>query len=235
MEQKAIILAAGRGSRMQGLCKNLPKPMLEVNGKPILSHTIDGLLENGIQRIGINIHHQHLVIKNFIKEKYADHHIELIYEDQLTGTAGALRNFHDFLSDQEQFLVLAGDILTDYPFKKLIDFHRQSNAMASFVYHERKKSNSYLELDEQQRVITFIERPNKTIFDNQTTSKVNSSIYCFNQQILKMIPPEGIIDIPRDIFPSVLSKKKLYATPLEGQRWAIDTPQRLSQAREEFK
>ncbi len=234
MKQKAIILAAGRGSRMQGLCDDIPKPMLEVKGKPILGHTIEALSRCGINQIGINIHHQSEVIQNFIQKEYPNHNIQLLFEKELTGTAGALRSFKNFLSDQDQFLVIAGDILTNYPFEKLIDFHCKMNALASFVYHERAKSNSYLELDEDQRVSLFHERPSAHIFNNQSMSKVNSSIYCFNTSVIDLIPDEGIIDIPRDLFPILLSLGRLFATPLEGNRWAIDTPNRLEQARKEF-
>lgn len=220
---------------MEGLCHELPKPMLDVQGKPILGHTIDHLIKNGIGQIGINTHHQYQVIEDFIKGTYSQEVIHLEREVALSGTAGALRCFKNFLSDQEQFIVIAGDILTDYPYQELIDFHRNKKARASFVFHERKKSNSLLEIDHHQKVTHFFERPNEAIFDQKSSHKINSSIYCFNRDVLDQIPPEGVSDIPRDLFPLFLEEGSLFATPLCAQRWAIDTPERLEQARKEFK
>lgn len=234
MTQKAIILAAGRGSRMEGLCQELPKPMLEVHGRPILAHSIDHLLKSGITHIGINTHHQHQVIYNYVKTYYPEDIIHIIHEKKLTGTAGALRSFKDFLADQEQFLVVAGDILTNYPYQKLIQFHKKTQADISFVYHERMKSNSFLEIDDHSKVITFHERPSDNIFKANLRNKVNSSIYCFNREVLNSIPDERNVDIPLDLFPQYLKEQKLFATPLIGKRWAIDTPARLGQARKEF-
>lgn len=234
MTQKAIILAAGRGSRMEDLCKDLPKPMLEVGGRPILAHTIEHLLKNGISEIGINTHYNHQVINNFIKDYYPTNKIHIVYEEELTGTAGALRNFKDFLSDQKQFIVIAGDILTDYPYQELLKFHQTTRAEISFVYHERRKSNSLLEVDKRGKVTSFQERPRDNAFKESQNNKINSSIYCFNLEVLDSIAHQGVLDIPRDIFPSYLKEQKLYATPLKGRRWAIDTPARLKEARKEF-
>lgn len=234
MTQKAIILAAGRGTRMGGLCEDLPKPMLEIGGRPILAHTIDQLLKSGIQEIGINTHYKHEIIHDFLDTHYSDGVIHTVYEETLSGTAGALRNFKDFLTDQDQFIVIAGDILTEYPYQELLKFHQQTAAEASFVYHERRKSNSLVEIDDHSKVINFLERPREDVFRENQMHKVNSSIYCFNRDVIDTIPNSGVVDIPHDIFPYYLKKQKLYATPLIGKRWAIDTPERLIEARKDF-
>ncbi len=240
MTQKAIILAAGRGSRMKDLCLDLPKPMLEVDGTPIIGHIIQQLRKCGIHKIGINTHYQSHIIKNYIDQNHKlfdSDSIEILYEKELSGTAGALRGFKDFLDDQEQFIVIAGDILSDFDFNKLIDFHRKNQAEISFAYHLREVSNSFLEIENQHssgRVTQFIERPNQDVFKQSKNNKVNSSIYCINQSILHKLPERAILDIPKDLFNLSLQEGKLFAMPLKARRWAIDTEERLLQANKEY-
>ena len=239
MIYKAIILAAGHGKRMGDLCAKIPKPMLLIENKPIIEHTIQELFKCGIKEIGINTFYHSNIIEKYIQEQSYSNVITLIKEDKLSGTAGALTLFKDFLKEDENFIVIAGDILTDFDYKRLINFHLQNSALGTFAYHERSQSNSYLEILNQRKegeVSFFSERPNKEEIKkiNLSTWKINSSIYCFNQEVLNLIPPQEESDIPRDLFPKLLKEKRLFTLPLQANRWAIDSPERLEKARKEF-
>jgi NDP-sugar pyrophosphorylase family protein len=225
----AMILCAGFGTRLNDLTKDTPKPMLQVGGKPMLEYTIRHLKKFGVEKILINLHYLPEQITSYFGngENFG---VEIIYsyEDAPLGTAGAIKNVEDTLKQADDFLVIYGDIFTNLNYADFINFHKsKDNALASIIVHERAKSNSIVEIDENKRVVKFIERPTEEQLKLKTQNWVNSAVYCFNKEILELIP-EGFSDFPKDIFPKVLSAESLYALPLSGYRCAVDSAERYS-------
>ncbi|MFT6069468.1 MAG: mannose-1-phosphate guanylyltransferase/phosphomannomutase [Bacteriovoracaceae bacterium] len=220
---------------MKDLTSNCPKPMLLVRSKPILEHTINNLKQAGVTEIGINLHYLGDKIKNYFGngEKFGVS-IKYIYEKAPTGTAGGVKIFEDFLRGSGNFFVIYGDILTNQSFKDFADYHSEKKATASIVVHKRKKSNSIVIVNQDNLVLEFIERPSEEELLKHSEILVNSAIYCFNEEILKEIPKLVTTDFPKDIFPSLVRKQQLFSFPLNGYRCAIDTPERLEMANNEF-
>lgn len=220
--------------------QDLPKPLSSVGGVPIINYIIKGLLNAGITQIGVNTFHKADLLENHLhqltKSEFNELKFNVLRENELSGTAGAIKKFQSFLIDEDDFLVIAGDILTDFDFRKLRDFHQQNDAFCTFAYHLRKNSNSLLELEkgDSGRVSLFYERPPHDVLKKHPIQKVNSSIYCFSSEILKHIPENSFYDIPKDLFPTLLSMKKLYALPISGYRCAIDNQQRLNEANQDL-
>lgn len=232
---KAIILCAGFGTRMKDLTANCPKPMLLVKSKPILEYTINNLKAAGVTEIGINLHYLGDQIVSYFGngEKFGVS-INYIFEDEPTGTAGGVKIFEDFLKDSGDFFVIYGDILTNFSMSSFAKFHREKKGIGSIVVHKRKTSNSIVIIDKDNLVLKFIERPDRKELQKYDEILVNSAIYCFREEVLKDIPQSQLSDFPKDIFPKLIERQRLYSFPLKGYRCAIDTPERLQIANEEF-
>ena len=180
---KAVVLCAGLGTRLGSLTKEIPKPMLSLHGKPLLAYILNHISKHCIKEIAINIHFKPDIIKNYFGEG-SEYGVKITYfhESKLLGTAGALKNMEDFVSVEENFFVIYGDILTNQDLNILEDKHIQSNSIATLLLHKRKNSNSMVKVDSKFRVIKFNERPEKQT-ENQTQSTwVNSGIAILNKK-----------------------------------------------------
>ncbi len=231
----AMILCAGFGTRLGELTKNTPKPMLLINKKPLLEYTIRHLSGFGIINIIINLHYLADKITNYFGNgSNFGVKINYIYEKQPLGTAGAVKNAQKFLKGKEDFLVLYGDIVCNEDYSKFYNFHKsKTNAAATIILHERANSNSVVEIDENNKIIRFIERP-KTEIKDKKQNWVNSGLYCFNNKILDMIPESEFCDFPNDIFIDMVSCGIIYGYPLNFYRCAIDSAERYKRAKEDF-
>ena len=201
--RKAIILAAGKGSRLGKLTKNIPKPMLLYKNKPILEHTILNLKSSGISEIGINLHHNSKTIKDYFNDgETLGIKIYYSYERELLGTAGALYKFSNFL-DNDPFILIYGDNIIDFDLKPFIDFHIKNRPTVSIhlSWQEDISMSGVVELSEYNRVTSFIEKPEQYEIKSHW---VNSGIYMFEPEILKYIPENGFSDFGFDVFPKMI-------------------------------
>lgn len=226
---QAMILCAGFGTRLNELTKNTPKPMLKVGEKPILEHTINQLKKAGITKIIINLHYLADQITSYFRDgRDFGVAITYSYEEQPLGTSGAIKNVENLFSSSKNFLVIYGDVFTNLNYAEFLDFHKaKEKAIASIIVHERAKSNSVVEIDNNNKVVKFLERPSEDLLKLKTQNWVNSGIYCFNRNVLELIP-EGFSDFPKDIFPKIMEREGLYALPINAYRCAVDSPERYS-------
>lgn len=224
---RAMILCAGFGTRLNELTKDTPKCMLRIGEKPILEHTIVHLRGLGIDNIVINLHYLADQITSYLGSgQKLGVNITYSYEDEPLGTAGAVKKVQNILTKSENFLVLYGDIVTNQNYIDLLDFHNaQKNSIGTIILHERNKSNSIVEIDENCKIKKFLERPTEEELKNKRQNWVNSSLYCFNRKLFDYIP-NGKSDFPKDIFPNLIEKNALYGFPLNAYRCAIDSPER---------
>jgi len=232
---KAIILSAGYGTRLGNITKEMPKPMLDINGKPMLEYIINNLKKHGFNQLAINLHFMPEVIKNYFGNG-SDFGAEIIYsyEKELLGTAGGTKNIESFFDDGNSFLVHYGDVVTDQDLSKMLKFHKEKNALATLLLHQRKKSNSVVSLDNENRIIGFLERPTDEERKHIKSPWVNSGICICEPEILDFIPKGKICDLPRDIFSKNISCQRLFGFPLNAYRCAVDSPERLKQVREKY-
>ena len=173
---KVIILAAGVGSRLGKITQKLPKPMIEINGKPILSHNIDLCKKARIHEICINLHY----LPNVIKDYFGDGSqlgvkINYNYEPNLLGTAGALVPFQDILKD-EPFFVIYGDNYICFDLLDLKLFNKRMKADISILFHWRRdiKNSGIAEFDSSGQIKKFIEKPiSASITDGWVNAGIN--------------------------------------------------------------
>jgi NDP-sugar pyrophosphorylase family protein len=231
----AMILCAGYGKRLGDLSRDLPKPMIPVKGRPILEYSIRHLAKLGINNIIINLHYLPDIIKNYFREGTAwNVHIDYSYEEEPLGTAGAVKKAEAYLRKYHQFLVLYGDIVCNQDYRDLLKFHQlNSDAIGTIVLHERNKSNSIVEMDGNNKITRFIERPQSEVSDKKQ-NWVNSGLYCFSNSILDRIPAGKYCDFPQHVFNDLIHNGHLYGFPLNGYRCAIDSPERYKIMIEDF-
>jgi NDP-sugar pyrophosphorylase family protein len=229
---KALVLSAGKSTRIQSAVKDIPKPLIEIGGASSLVWNLRWLVSQGIKDIWINLHYRGDLIEKKIGEGSTfGARVQYSREDPILGTAGAvlrLKNEWD-----EPFLVVYGDNIVQFSIEPMLKKHRESQSWASIaVYHVEKNPNcriagGRLVLNDQNQVVEFKE-------GQQIQSPwVNAGVYVLSPPILGKIPSTGTPDFGKDIFPLLLQEKqKIMAYPIEGCCLAIDTPEAYQRAQE---
>ncbi len=228
---RAMILAAGLGTRLGVLTEKLPKPMLPVNGKPLIEYNIINLVKHGFTEIIINTHFLPEMIRDFVGDgsRYGAT-IKYSYEEELLGTAGGVKNVEMFFDEKEPFLVLYGDLLTNQDLTALLQQHIQKKASATLILHQRNNSNSLVKLEDTGIISGFVERPSDSEREKYPFPWVNSGIQILQRDILKELTTGEFADLPRDVYPNLCKNNTLYGLPLSGERVAIDSPKRYEAA-----
>jgi len=231
---KAVILAAGKGERLKGVIDSIPKPMVQINGKPILEHNIKWLRNYGITDIYINLHHLPDMIRSYFSEGSRwGVSIVYSYESELLGTAGAVRKIAGECRgyEKEPFLVVYGDnLLSDFNLNQIINFHKTKMGIGTIVLYRKKEVNQsgIAIIDNENKIIKFIEKPKP---NEAMSNLVNTGIYVLEPRILEYIPKNGFSDFGKDIFPEIIrSGKSLFGIVLEKRLIAVDTPELLEKA-----
>lgn len=228
---KAVILCAGFGTRLGDLTRKLPKPMLPLQGRPLLVYNLAYLASEGLREIAINLHFQ----PQRITEYFGDGsrfgvRIHYSFEPVLLGTAGAVKNLEPWLGRDEDFVVQYGDLLLDQDLGVLFESHRRTGAIATLLLHQREGSNSLVATDADGSITGFVERPTPQQSESLRWRWVNSGLYVLHPRILDYIPAGQPYDFPRDVFATLVGRERLQGVPLSGYRCAIDSPERYRQA-----
>lgn len=228
---KAIVLCAGLGTRLGSLTRHVPKPMLPLDGRPLLEHMLLHLRGQDIEDIAINLHYRpDRIVDHFGDGSRHDLRLVYSYEESLLGTAGALKPLESWIGDDESFLVVYGDVLTDQEVQPLIDAHEAADAFATMLVHRRWSSNSLVELDPAGRVVAFVERPAELQFSSSSRHWVNSGMQILSRRVLSHISDGAVVDLPSDVYTRVVGEETLVGVPLSGYRCAIDSPRRYEEA-----
>ena len=159
---KALILAAGFGTRLLPYTKKVPKPLFTLISKPVIEYIIQKLIDNGCDQILINTHHLHVQIKAFIKRKKYNTDIQTIYEPVILDTGGAIANVKAFMKDSP-FFVINSDIIFNIDLKKVYEFHKKSDCLATLVLHDHYKFNK-VKIDAQGYIQNFASKKNGLAF-----------------------------------------------------------------------
>jgi mannose-1-phosphate guanylyltransferase/phosphomannomutase len=232
---KAMVLAAGAGSRMGDLTRDVPKPMLMVQGRPILEHILRNLGRHGFTEIVLNLHHHPQVIQDHFGDgSFLGLSLTYLHEPGLLGTAGSARNAAHLLQGSEPFLLHYGDVLTDQDLGAMVAAHRQKHARATLLLHQRANSNSVVVVDGELRITQLLERPTQAERAGVQSPWVNSGVYLLEPSVLQSLDPGIPLDFPRDVFPNLIEEGRVFGYPLTGYRCAIDSPDRLERARAEW-
>jgi len=153
MIKKAMILAAGFGTRLKPLTDSIPKALVPFRNGTMISYQIEKLKRYGITNITVNAHHFAEQIEEYFLENHFGVSINVIKEDVILGTGGGILNAEKYLNDgiNAAFLAINVDVFTDFDFEKIIDYHISSANLATLLVQKRKTSR-YLELDKEMEL-----------------------------------------------------------------------------------
>jgi dTDP-glucose pyrophosphorylase len=225
----AIIMAGGEGTRLRPFTENLPKPMIEINGIPLLERQVRRLAKMGMTTIYISVNY----LSEIIKEHFGDGHnfgvvINYLDEDKKLGTAGALSLLPE-LEKSQSIIVMNGDILTTSDFVNLFHFHKEHDSMITVSAINYHVDIPYGVIDfKGVEVKALLEKPSQTFF-------CNAGIYALSVDVLKDIPMDTFWNMTDLIDKCLLNKNKVTVFPVHEYWSDIGTPEDLEQARKEFK
>lgn len=230
---KAILVAGGKGERLRPITDTLPKPMVEVAGKPILEHVINLFKKNGLTDFIISVCYlPEKVISYFGSGKKFGVNIEYIYEKENfpLGTAGNIASARNLIDST--FIVTYADILRDLNIAEMVKFHKNKEGIATLNIYERSGKNpkSMVLFNKNKKITNFIERPkSEEIHRNYVWA--NGSFYIFEPEIFDFIQRNTFTDFGKDVFPKLLKEKKnLFAFQTTGLLIDISNHEKLTKA-----
>lgn len=199
---KAMIMAAGVGSRLMPLTMHIPKPMVPLGNRPLMENTIHLLGEHGINSVIANLHYQPEVITEYFGDGI-NYGVSLNYspEEELMGTAGGVKRCEWFLNDT--FVVISGDALTDINLDSLIKAHYSHGSLATIALKEVEQVEHFgiVITDENHKIKSFQEKPPA---DEALSKMANTGIYIFEPEIFKYIPARQFYDFGKQVFPHLV-------------------------------
>jgi D,D-heptose 1,7-bisphosphate phosphatase len=230
---KAVILCGGKGTRLGSIAAEIPKPMINVGGKPVLLHQVELLKRYGITEIIMLTGFLAEIIEEYFGDgKKFDVSISYYRETTPLGTTGGLKEIEEKLDSD--FLLLYGDVMVNMNLSKLIKFHKENSATATLVAHPNSHpyDSDLLEADATGKVIAFHPKPHDE--NSWNHNLVNAALYVFSLAILKHIQKGVKADFGKDIFPAILHDEKIYAYKTAEYLKDMGTPERLEQVNSDY-
>ena len=229
MPRRAMLLAAGLGTRLRPLTETVSKCMIPIAGKPLLEHNVGILQRYGVTDLVINLHYLPQTVMNHFGDG-SGFGIRITYslEPKLLGTAGALKKVERFFDGP--FFVWYGDNLSTCRLDRLWQFHQSKRGMATIALHYRQDPtrSGIVGLDEHDRVTRFLEKPRS---DQVFSHWVNAGILVLEREVLEAIPAGVVADFGRDVFPTLVERDSAifgYRMAEDESLWWIDTAQDLA-------
>lgn len=198
---KALILAAGLGTRLMPYTHDLPKALVSVKGRPMISHLIDRLTGFGIREFVVNLHHHGDQLKLYLETHYSDDFSFSFSdeEDQLLDTGGALKRCLHYFADDEMFLVHNVDVWTSLDPIKMAKVHQQNQALATLAIRQRESSRVLL-FDQEMKLRGWKDR--RSGEENWSAGKVAevqsfafSGVQIVSPEIVNCMPPDDVFSL----------------------------------------
>ena len=221
MLTKAMIMAAGVGSRLEPLSSVVPKPLVPLTNVPTMDILLNHLSKNGIKSVIANTFFK----ADSIKQHYVEHNfnmnIDFIKEEELSGTAGGVKKCQFFFDKNQDFIVMSGDGLSDIDIKNAYLNHQKSNSIVTIVVKEveYKEVSKYgiIVPDDKGYVKSFQEKPG---IQEAKSNLANTGIYIFNYKIFDYIPANNFYDFAKNVFPSLMSEGTPINTYIHKGYWS---------------
>ncbi|MCY7393695.1 MAG: NDP-sugar synthase, partial [Leptolyngbyaceae cyanobacterium CAN_BIN12] len=226
---KAMILAAGKGTRVRPITYTIPKPMIPILQKPVMEFLLELLRQHGFDQIMVNVSHLAHEIEGYFRdgqrfgvqiaysfEGYIDQNGEL--QGKAIGSAGGMRRIQDFSPFfDDTFVVLCGDALIDLDLTAAVKWHKEKGSIATIITKtvplEEVSSYGVVVTDEDGKIKAFQEKPR---VEDALSTNINTGIYIFEPEVLDYIPSETEFDIGGQLFPKLVEiGAPFYAIPMD--------------------
>jgi NDP-sugar pyrophosphorylase family protein len=231
--KKAFILAGGKGTRLRPITYEIPKPMVPIQGRPLLEHTIEFLKKYEIRDIILSI--------GFLGDKIREHFgngskfgvkISYVDETEPTGTAGPLRLAAPFL-EGHHFLMINGDNLFNLDLNNMIHTHFEKNCKATIALASVSDPTKYgVARLKGQKITEFVEKPK---LKDAPSNLINAGVYLLSPKVLDLIPNKVFSMIETEVFPKLIEEDEFYGYVMEGQWLPAGTPEEYEKAIKEWK
>jgi mannose-1-phosphate guanylyltransferase/phosphomannomutase len=234
MESPVLILCGGKGTRLGSILGDLPKPMVSIGGKPVLEHQISILSEYGFSKFVLlgNFRHQ-LIQKYFGDGSRLGVSIQYSIEETPLGTAGAVASMK--VKPNLDFILVYGDLMFNFDFKRLLQYHKFKGGVATLVVHPNSHpyDSDLVELDEDQRVVSFKLKPHPP--DLVYSNLVNAGVYVLSPEVFSFMKSGVYSDFAQDFFPYLLSKGvNIYGFRSPEYIKDMGTPDRYLQVKSDY-
>ena len=203
---KAMLLGAGEGTRLRPITATRPKPMISIANRPIMEHILLLLKAHGVRDVYSNLYYLADQIESYFGDGSAQGlSVKFKVEEKLPGTAGGVKNLEQHFD--ETFIVISGDLLTDFNLTQALEFHRKQGAIATILLTKIDNPLEYgvVITDKSGRIQRFLEKPGWSEVFSDT---INTGIYILEPEVLKFIPPGQDFDFSRDLFPLLLREEQ---------------------------
>jgi mannose-1-phosphate guanylyltransferase/phosphomannomutase len=222
-EYTAVIMAGGFGTRIQPLTHSTPKPMLPITNIPMMEHILEKLVDVGMREVVILLYYKPEVIKNYFGDgsKWGVK-INYVLPDSDYGTAGAVKKAEEFLN--KPFLVISGDLVTDFDLKKIFEFHEEKNSKLTITLTTVNNPLQFgiVIVNEDGVIEQFLEKPS---WGEVFSDTINTGIYVIEPEILDFIPKNSPFDFSKDLFPKLMKEGiKLYGYTAIGYWRDVGNP-----------
>ncbi len=225
MPVDAVLLAAGKSTRITAVSGGIPKPLLPVQGEPILVRNVRWLAGAGVRDIWVNLHYRGDLIRAALGDGGAwGVRIRYSEEPRILGTAGGVRKLLSSLG--ETFLVMYGDNLVDLDLGAFIESHFRRRAEISIAVFDDRTPNTGMAggrvgLGDEEVVVSFVEGA----VDGNPAPFVNAGVYAVQNQVLRDFPERCFLDWGRDVFPTLLAMGiRVLGYRIQGYCLGLDTP-----------
>ncbi|MFQ4144319.1 NDP-sugar synthase [Chlorogloeopsis sp. ULAP02] len=225
---KAMILAAGKGTRVRPITYTMPKPMMPILQKPVMEFLLELLRQHGFDQIMVNVSHLAEEIESYFRDgqrfgvqiaySFEGRIVEGTLVGEALGSAGGMKKIQDFYPFfDDTFVVLCGDALIDLDLTAAVKWHKSKGSIATIIMksvpQEEVSSYGVVVTDEEGRVKAFQEKPK---VDEALSTNINTGIYIFEPEVLNYIPSGGEYDIGSQLFPRLVELgAPFYAIPMD--------------------
>jgi mannose-1-phosphate guanylyltransferase len=233
-----MVLAAGLGTRLRPLTEKIPKPLLEVSGKPIIHYPLELLKRHGITEVVINTHH----LADLMRKALGDGErlglkITWSHEPEILGTGGGVKKAEDFFQ-RKTFVVINADTIIDIDLDQVIEHHRKKRASATMVLKQIPDVEKYGSVEVTQEPggvndmrVRRIRGEPKAKFWGRTLPMVFTGVHVLEPDILAEIPPGQYASIIRHGYIPLIQKDRFVAGYIFDRMWmAVDTREKMEQA-----
>ena len=210
LNTQVIIMAGGLGTRLRPFSSIIPKPLIPIEGKPIIEHIMDKFVQNNFKKFTLSVNINQKIIKAFFKTSKTKYELNYISEKKTMGTAGSLSLISNISKD---FFVINCDSILDFNYKSALEYHQKNTNDLTVVVAKKKIEIPYgvFELDKYDK-IQIIEKPSKEIL-------INTGMYIFSKKVLAFLKKNKKIDMDELIKKLINKKLKVDLFPIENTSW----------------
>lgn len=226
----AIVLAGGFGTRLQGVVKDLPKPMAPVNGRPFLTYILDYLIDYGYEKAVLSVGYLHEKIVDYFGDTYKSLSIEYAVENEPLGTGGAIAYSLSKCSS-DNVLVLNGDTLFRVDLAAFEAFHRQKGGLMSMVLRQMPDVSRYgsVHFDNDSRITLFAEKNT-----DSGEGFINGGIYLINKQLFTKHPQLPKFSFEKDLMENIYATEPIFGFRSDAYFIDIGIPEDYARAQQEL-